>query len=422
MKEIIKQAIEKYGVKHFTRSLKKDLEFIEYLDNNTDKNLPFIERIAHIYFDNKPCEYNKNKKFLSILKGYGFCGRANVCECLRKEISDKKINLKEIEKEEIKNKRIKTNKEKYGVSNILELYKNTKKPSNIEKYKKTMLEKYGVDNGLKLPEVIDYRYNNNPLKNPKNKDKIRLLNKNLKENNHFLKLYYEKLKNKFLNYNIEFLTPLEKYKGVNNKNYYDFKCLACDYIFKTWIDDGHLPICKICNPKINSYSSNEEKEVSEYIKSLNLKIETKNKTLINPYELDIFIPEKNIAIEYCGLYWHSNLYKDKFYHKNKFLMCKNKNIDLITIFSDEWVYNKEEIKNKLKNILFSNLELDIKEEKFISDNRWMEYKIAEKIGMKKIYEKQPKKFFIGDYFSNRVLYKTDFFIYDCGYFVFLKNN
>ncbi len=88
MKELIKKAIETYGVKHFTRFLKKENIFLEYLDKVTDKNLPFIERVAQIYFSDFICQYNKNKKFLSITKGYGFCGNAKSCVCLKEYISN----------------------------------------------------------------------------------------------------------------------------------------------------------------------------------------------------------------------------------------------------------------------------------------------------------------------------------------------
>ncbi|MFW6130771.1 MAG: hypothetical protein ACOC56_06250, partial [Atribacterota bacterium] len=53
-------------------------------------------------------------------------------------------------------------------------------------------------------------------------------------------------------------------------------------------------------------------------------------------ELDIYLPDFNIAIEYNGLYWHSELNgKDRNYHLNKTNICENENIQLIHIFEDE---------------------------------------------------------------------------------------
>jgi len=94
-----------------------------------------------------------------------------------------------------------------------------------------------------------------------------------------------------------------------------------------------------------------ENEVKEYIKSLNFSIIENNRTLISPFELDIYIPSKKIAIEYDGLYWHSELYKDKNYHLNKTELAKSKGVKLIHIFEDEWLNKKNIVKSRLKNIL-----------------------------------------------------------------------
>lgn len=74
--------------------------------------------------------------------------------------------------------------------------------------------------------------------------------------------------------------------------------------------------------------------------------------IIAPYELDIVIPDKKIAIEYCGLYWHSELAgKDRNYHLNKLEMCQKKGYKLITILEDEWLLNKDLVILRLKNLL-----------------------------------------------------------------------
>ena len=78
-------------------------------------------------------------------------------------------------------------------------------------------------------------------------------------------------------------------------------------------------------------------------------------SLISPKELDIIIPDKKIAIEYCGLYWHSErMGKDKHYHLDKLNKCQSKGYELITIFSDELINNKEIVWSKIKNLLGCN--------------------------------------------------------------------
>lgn len=61
-----------------------------------------------------------------------------------------------------------------------------------------------------------------------------------------------------------------------------------------------------------------------------------DRSIIHPLELDIVLPDHNIAIEYCGLYWHSDTFKSPEYHANKHLRCHNAGIKLVTIFEDEW--------------------------------------------------------------------------------------
>ncbi len=65
----------------------------------------------------------------------------------------------------------------------------------------------------------------------------------------------------------------------------------------------------------------------------------------------MLIPEYNLAIEFNGLYWHSEIYKDKNYHLNKTQQCEAKKIKLIHIFEDEWLFKKDIVKSRLINIL-----------------------------------------------------------------------
>jgi hypothetical protein len=106
--------------------------------------------------------------------------------------------------------------------------------------------------------------------------------------------------------------------------------------------------CPKCS---NNGISKEEIEINEFILSLGIDTKIKDRTILDGKELDILVPEKNVAIEYNGLYWHSEQYVDKDYHLNKTESCKNKNIKLIHIFEDEWLDKKEIVKSRLRNIL-----------------------------------------------------------------------
>ena len=94
--------------------------------------------------------------------------------------------------------------------------------------------------------------------------------------------------------------------------------------------------------------SQAEIEIANFLNEKNVKVITSSRRVISPYELDIYIPDKKIAIEFNGLYWHSEAAgKDQTYHYNKWLKAKNLGIQLIQIWEDDWKRNPDLIKNML---------------------------------------------------------------------------
>jgi hypothetical protein len=108
-------------------------------------------------------------------------------------------------------------------------------------------------------------------------------------------------------------------------------------------------------PKCAEDLSKIEKELRDYVISLGVDIVTNTKKIIHPLELDVYVPDKSLAIEMNGLLFHSESYeKSKEYHLNKTNRCKDLNIQLLHIFEDEWK-NKQEIwKSIIKNKLGKN--------------------------------------------------------------------
>lgn len=104
---------------------------------------------------------------------------------------------------------------------------------------------------------------------------------------------------------------------------------------------------------VKSTSSIKEKEMLSFLKSIYTgKIITNLRRVINPLELDIYIPEKNLAIEFNGNFYHStNSGKSFDYHLNKTLRCQEKGIRLIHIFEYEWDYKKDICKSFLASLL-----------------------------------------------------------------------
>lgn len=106
---------------------------------------------------------------------------------------------------------------------------------------------------------------------------------------------------------------------------------------------------------INPLQSNEELELIDFIKSItDSEIVTQEKDIIHPYELDIYIPDKQLALEFNGTYWHSTeKIPNKKYHQNKTILCAEKGIQLIHVFEYEWKdeIKKEKIKKHIYNLL-----------------------------------------------------------------------
>ena len=109
-------------------------------------------------------------------------------------------------------------------------------------------------------------------------------------------------------------------------------------------------------PKCGIKLSKGENEIYEYVKSIYTQTIHNDRSILNGKELDIYVPEKNIAIEYNGLLWHSEQYKDDadIYHLEKLKTCQKQNIRLIHIFEDEWIEKSQIVKSRLNSIFGLN--------------------------------------------------------------------
>ena len=117
-------------------------------------------------------------------------------------------------------------------------------------------------------------------------------------------------------------------------------------------------------PKCSNNMSFPESEICKFLELLNVDYEQSNRTIISPKELDIYIPDKNIAIEYDGLLWHS--YGTTFpnnvdeininQHLDKTLVCESKDIQLLHIFEHEWRTFKPFIQNLIRMLTYADLE------------------------------------------------------------------
>lgn len=166
--------------------------------------------------------------------------------------------------------------------------------------------------------------------------------------------------------------PEETRNIINNKDNLEkyiseYKEYNTDYIAEKL---GLSPITlrrKLENYKISIPTgprSSAEKEIRDILDSLEIEYIANSKSIIYPYELDIYIPDFKIAIEYNGNYWHRvdaltsrkefNSIDPRKYHQNKSKICEEKGIRLIHIFEYEWINKKDLVKDYIRNLFSSD--------------------------------------------------------------------
>lgn len=357
-----------------------------YLIKNNLTELPFCEYCKKTQLTPKQYELSyKNKHFFCCAE------HASKSEIIREKIN-KTWELNggvPFKRKDVIDKRRNTWQEKYGGNNpisdpaILEKFKNTcierygvdnpskskmiqnkvrntliehygvdtpiKNPEIEEKRRNTWLEKYGVDHPCKTEEVrerqkqtwMDHYGIDHMSKVPEVGAKIKLTQR--------LGLWDSKLE-KAAECELEILSSKDDYIEGHT---FKYRCLKCGNVFESPFppNKNRGPRCLICYPK-HTFVSKKETEVANWIRNIyNGEIQQSVKSIIYPYELDIYIPAKNIAIEFNGLYWHSDIYKNHNYHQNKSMLCKEKGIRLIHILESDWDTKEKIVKDIISSAL-----------------------------------------------------------------------
>lgn len=293
---------------------------------------------------------NQINKFKSFKEGYSeFCSLS----CLHK--SDK-----------VREKVIKTTLERYGFECALQ---------NKEQY---MMDKYGVTNAgmlshvpLKTKSTKLRLYGSETYNNPeKNKNTRKINNTSCKEVSKRVAAEYldkygvdimfnarksfqddtgydnpsksatvqqKKKENAIRKYGVNFQSRHLKPNAtelIDNKEYLSSKSVR-EIMEETGYSQGHISKYLIKHGITDIFKSSGEKDICNFIKTFyDGEIIINSRSIIKPLELDIFLPEFNLAIEYNGTYWHSDQYVQT--HRTKFQECNNKGIYLLQIFDFQW--------------------------------------------------------------------------------------
>jgi hypothetical protein len=299
-----------------------------------EKMYNFLYNVSHI------CPNGSKYKFKSFVDGYKGCGLAGVCKCtnssVSKSVSKTKQNATPAQRQATNAKRAITNYIRYGVVNIgqtpqakaarAKVYSN---PARVKlatlRNKATKLKRYGNANYTNIekqratcqakqtPEYWANRFNNPSYL-----------------------ILYDRVQMEVL-INNHTIPEIAAQLNVNSAT-------VC----------RHLNNHKLRNP----FKSSEEAEVIRFLQSIGVTNIVTNscKLLGNRQEIDIYLPDFGVAIEYNGVFWHHTdiPHISASYHAAKFHKCEYKGIKLITLFSSVWKANKDAVKSELINYLGLN--------------------------------------------------------------------
>jgi hypothetical protein len=131
---------------------------------------------------------------------------------------------------------------------------------------------------------------------------------------------------------------------IRSKKYYWLCKLGHSYESnlsnRLYLDSG----CPVCSHR----TSRMQIEVRDYLASLGLSVEENVIGLAGAKkDVDIYIKDKNIAIEFNGIYWHSEVNKPRNYHIDKKNNCTANGVRLLQIWEDDWRDNKDLVKKML---------------------------------------------------------------------------
>lgn len=111
--------------------------------------------------------------------------------------------------------------------------------------------------------------------------------------------------------------------------------------------------CPYCVAELTS--SQAEKEIVSFIKEYySGEIKTNDRDTFGYKEIDILIPEFNLAIEFNGNYWHTEAIVGKGYHLHKTNLADKNNMQLIQLFEHEWNNKKDIVKSMILSRLKYN--------------------------------------------------------------------
>lgn len=129
---------------------------------------------------------------------------------------------------------------------------------------------------------------------------------------------------------------------VNCQSYLEVRCPQDHLSSVRW--EYRASGCRYCR---GMNSSSGELALCRELEKHNLEI-WRNQKILAPYEVDIYLPAKKVAIEFNGVYWHSEAHSERDYHFTKFNLAQEKGVVLLQFWEDEWESKPEVVLSIIK--------------------------------------------------------------------------
>lgn len=227
--------------------------------------------------------------------------------------------------ENIKNKTRQTNFERYGAANPFVFARDKIESTNVERYG-VRIPAQNKEIKNKIDATMFARYGNYlPLQNNSIRKKMNDTRQSHWGGDPSRKHYSE--------YACEVINDPTKLKRLYNQ-LGSARALAEELGISS-----HSAVLKVLHDNgidINYQRSAGEGEICSFLDSLGIDYKTNIRILPSGKELDIYIPSKNLGIEYNGVFWHSDRFKERLYHQNKALECLENGLGLIHVWEDWW--------------------------------------------------------------------------------------
>jgi hypothetical protein len=106
-------------------------------------------------------------------------------------------------------------------------------------------------------------------------------------------------------------------------------------------------LCHTCVPIFRGTSGAEE-DLAAFCNTLG---QVQRHLRLDGKEIDIVLPDHHLAIEYDGLYWHSEKAGyPKERHLEKTLLAQKAGLQLVHVFEDEWVHQRHIVEDRLRHL------------------------------------------------------------------------